>query len=71
LVPDNEGGVVADECWDRTHPAIHLDADLRMVNKRIQLPKTLVTSRFSRPTVTIGANGALVSDRLGLKTGYL
>jgi hypothetical protein len=45
--------------------------ELKVVNNHIQFPKNLVTSRFSRPTVTIGATGALVSDRLGLRTGYL
>ena len=38
---------------------------------------TIITPRvpfgrsYSRPVLTIGAAGALVSDRLGLKTGYL
>ncbi len=49
-----------------------LDYDeLKVVNNRIQWPKKIVSKQYSRPTLTIGATGALVSERLGLKTGYL
>ncbi len=45
--------------------------ELKIVKDRIQMPKNMVGRQFSRPTVTIGATGAMVSGRLGLKTGYL
>ncbi len=49
-----------------------LDYDeLKVVSRRIQFPKVIVSKQFTRPTVTIGATGALVCGRLGLKTGYL
>jgi hypothetical protein len=49
-----------------------LDYDeLKVVNNRIQMPKTVVSKQYIRPTVTIGAMGALVSERLGFQTGYL
>ena len=49
-----------------------LDYDeLKVVNNRIQMPKTVVSKQYIRPTVTIGATGALVCERLGLQTGYL
>jgi hypothetical protein len=35
------------------------------------MPKTVVSKQYNRPTVTIGATGALVCERLRLKTGYL
>ncbi len=49
-----------------------LDYDeLKVVNNRIEMPKKMVSRQFARPTITLGATGALVSERLGLKTGYL
>ncbi|MGO8927801.1 MAG: hypothetical protein ACLQU3_13045 [Limisphaerales bacterium] len=49
-----------------------LDYDeLKVVTNYIQMPKTIVSKQYLRPTVTIGATGALVCERLGLKTGYL
>jgi len=49
-----------------------LDYDeLRIVNDHIQMPKSVVSKQYVRPTVTIGATGAMVCQRLGLKTGYL
>jgi hypothetical protein len=49
-----------------------LDYDeLKIVNKHIQMPKTIVSKQYLRPTVTIGATGAMVCNRLGWKTGYL
>jgi len=45
--------------------------ELKISNNRIQMPSKIVSREFRRPTVTIGATGALVSDRLRLKTGYL
>ena len=49
-----------------------LDYDeLKVVNNHIRMPKTIVSRQYLRPTVTIGATGALVCERLGLKTGYL
>ena len=49
-----------------------LDYDeLKVVNNRIQMPKTVVSKQYIRPTVTIGAMGALVSQQLGFQTGYL
>jgi hypothetical protein len=35
------------------------------------MPKTVVSKQYLRPTVTIGATGALVCQQLGLQTGYL
>jgi hypothetical protein len=49
-----------------------LDYDeLKVVTNHIQMPKIVVSKQYNRPTVTIGATGALVCERLGLKTGYL
>ncbi len=49
-----------------------LDYDeLKVISNRIQMPKVMVSREFARPTVTIGATGALVCQRMGLKTGYL
>jgi hypothetical protein len=49
-----------------------LDYDeLKIVNDHIQMPKSVVSKQYLRPTVTIGATGAMVCQRLGLKTGYL
>jgi hypothetical protein len=49
-----------------------LDYDeVRLANGAIHLPKLPIYRRYTRPTVTIGATGALISGRLGLKTGYL
>ena len=45
--------------------------ELKVVNNHIRLPKKIVSKQFSRPTVTIGATGALVCGRMGLKTAYL
>jgi hypothetical protein len=45
--------------------------ELKVVTNHIQMPKTIVSKQYLRPTVTIGATGALVCERLGLKTGYL
>ncbi len=45
--------------------------ELKLSNNRIEMPGVPVRREFARPTITIGATGALVSDRLGLKTGYL
>lgn len=45
--------------------------ELKLVSNHLQLPKKLVSKQYSRPTVTIGATGALVCGRMGLKTGYL
>ena len=49
-----------------------LDYDeLKVVKNRIQMPPILFESSYSRPMMTLGATGALVCDRLRLKTGYL
>ena len=49
-----------------------LDYDeLKVVNNRIQLPRVPFDRQYTRPIVTIGATGALICGRLGLKTGYL
>jgi len=49
-----------------------LDYDeVKVVTNYIQMPKIIVSKQYRRPTVTIGATGALVCGRLGLKTGYL
>jgi hypothetical protein len=49
-----------------------LDYDeLKVVNDRIESPKKIVSRQYPHPTITIGATGALVCDRLRLKTGYL
>ncbi len=49
-----------------------LDYDeVKVVGDHIEWPKKIVSKQYSHPTVTIGATGALVCDRLGLKTGYL
>ncbi len=49
-----------------------LDYDeVKVVKNRIEWPKKIVSKQFSHPTVTLGATGALVCDRMGLKTGYL
>lgn len=49
-----------------------LDYDeVKVVTNHIQMPKTIVSKKYLRPTVTIGATGALVCEQLGLKTGYL
>ncbi len=49
-----------------------LDYDeLKLVSDHIQWPKKVVRKDYSRPTVTIGATGALVCESLGLKTAYL
>ena len=49
-----------------------LDYDqLKVVTNHIQMPKIIVSKQYSRPTVTIGATGAMVCERLRLKTGYL
>ena len=50
----------------------NLDYDeVKIVTNYIQMPKAIVSKQYHRPTVTIGATGALVCERLGLKTGYL
>jgi hypothetical protein len=49
-----------------------LDYDeLKVVSNHIQMPKIIVSKKYDRPTVTIGATGAMVCERLRLKTGYL
>jgi len=49
-----------------------LDYDeLKVVNKQIRMPPIPFDSSYSHPTMTLGATGALVCDRLRLKTGYL
>ena len=49
-----------------------LDYDeLKVVTNHIQMPKIIVSKQYNRPTVTIGATGAMVCERLRLKTGYL
>ena len=49
-----------------------LDYDeLKVVTNHIQMPKIVVSKQYNRPTVTIGATGAMVCERLRLKTGYL
>lgn len=54
------------------YDAVILDyGELKIVKNAIQCPKVPFGDRYSRPTVTIGATGALVCDRLKLKTGYL
>jgi hypothetical protein len=45
--------------------------ELKIVDNRIQLPPNPVSRQYSHPTVTIGATGALICNRMGLKTGYL
>jgi cephalosporin-C deacetylase len=54
------------------HQVFILDYDeLRVVSNRIQMPPIRLDKSFSRPTITVGATGAMVCDRLRLKTGYL
>ena len=54
------------------YDAVILDyGELKIVGNTIQTPKVPFGDRYSRPTVTIGAAGALVCGRLKLKTGYL
>jgi hypothetical protein len=49
-----------------------LDYDeLKIVTNHVQMPKIIVSRQYNRPTVTIGATGAMVCERLRLKTGYL
>ncbi len=45
--------------------------ELKVSNNRIEMPPNPVRRGFKRPTITVGATGALISERLGLKTGYL
>jgi hypothetical protein len=45
--------------------------ELKIIGNSIYSPKVPFSERYSRATVTIGATGALVSDSLKLKTGYL
>ncbi len=55
-----------------TNDVVILDyGELKISNNSIQIPPITVSRGFRRPTITIGAAGALVSERLGLKTGYL
>lgn len=44
---------------------------LTIKDNTIQMPRIPFDEDYSRPIVTIGAAGALVSDYLSLKTGYL
>jgi hypothetical protein len=44
---------------------------LRIVNNRIVVPELRIGDDYDRPTLTLGATGALISGRLNLKTGYL
>lgn len=54
------------------YDVVILDYDeLKVTDNRIQMPPIPFCRQYSRPTVTLGATGALVSDRLNLKTGYL
>jgi hypothetical protein len=49
-----------------------LDYDeLKVVNNHIQMPPIPFDSSYSRPMMTLGATGAMVCQRLRLKTGYL
>jgi hypothetical protein len=45
--------------------------ELKIVNNAIQCPKIPFGERYARPTLTVGATGALVCDMLRLRTGYL
>ncbi len=61
-----------DEKATEGYDVVILDyGELKISNNRIQMPTRAVHRGFDRPTMTLGATGALVSDRLGLKTGYL
>lgn len=54
------------------YDVVILDYDeLKVENNRIQMPPIAVSRAYSRPVITIGATGAMVCGRLGLKTGYL
>jgi len=44
---------------------------LTVKGNAIIMPELPFSRKYSRPTVTVGATGALVSDSLNLKTGYL
>jgi hypothetical protein len=49
-----------------------LDYDeLKIVTNHIQMPPIPFDSSYSRPMMTLGATGAMVCQRLRLKTGYL
>ncbi len=45
--------------------------ELIIKGNAIVTPRVPFGRGYSRPVLTIGASGALVSDSLGLKTGYL
>ncbi len=45
--------------------------EVKISGNRIEMPKKIVSRSFSRPTMTLGATGGLVSGRLRLKTDYL
>ncbi len=54
------------------YDVVLLDYDeLRIANNAIQMPRIPFTAKCSRPIMTLGATGALVCERLRLKTGYL
>jgi hypothetical protein len=54
------------------YDAVILDyGELKIVKNAIQTPKLPFRDGYSRPTLTIGATGALVCNMLKLKTGYL
>lgn len=45
--------------------------ELIVRNNTIQSPDVPFAKSYSRPTITIGATGAMMCDRMNLKTGYL
>ncbi len=54
------------------YDVVLLDYDeVKVVGNTIQMPKTPLLENYSRPTLTLGATGALMCDRWRLKTGYL
>lgn len=54
------------------YDVVLLDYDeLKIVNNAIQMPRIPFTAKCARPIMTLGATGALVCERLRLKTGYL
>jgi hypothetical protein len=49
-----------------------LDYDeVKVVNNHIEMPPIGFDRSYARPLMTLGATGALVCDRMRLKTGYL
>ena len=45
--------------------------EVKVANNRIQLPDVPFGKGYSRPTMMLGASGALMCGNMGLKTAYL